>query len=454
MIRRAVASFHPRAQPWIARQGYAHELRTAVTVPFALAMLEGGVVGVVSKNIFDVGNLGFAAIFAAPMFANLTSLAWARFSRGRPKARFVAVLMAILLALVASVALLPTHRWGPSALVAVVVLGRIMVAGILTVRSTIWRANFPRAARGRITGKLVLLASLILACWPVLVGRLLDADAAWFRALYLLTALIGTVGVVSFSRIRVRREAALLRHELAPHEGDTPRQPDGRPHTPVSVLRHDATFRGYMVWQFIAGVANMAGATAFVLYVIQLLDEQNAAAPNTQAMSLTATIPLALATLSMPWWSRWLDAMHITRYRVLHGLTWIVHQSLNLIAALTGYLPFLYLASTASGLVRGGGILAWQLGHNDFADRRLVPLYMGIHQTLTGVRGAFAPFMGTFLLAGWPPFTLAGQHVPGWQGIGPWVFAITTALATVSWLGFYRLNRKLRKQGRDAAVDA
>ena len=196
----------------------------------------------------------------------------------------------------------------------------------------------------------------------------------------------------------------------------------------------------------------MAGTTAFALFVINRLE--GLSWQNTQGMMLNATLPLGIAVLSMPWWARRLDGLHITRYRVIHGLTWIVNQSLNFVAAFFGWMPLLYLSAGTLGLVRGGGMLAWQLGHNDFADRRLVPLYMGIHQTLTGVRGIFAPFMGTLLLAGWEPFTFMGHNFRGWVGIGSGVFILTTLLSVIGWAGFYGMSRSLRKQGRDAAVDA
>ncbi len=436
----------------MTRPAYAHELVASGTMPFSSAMIEGGVVGVVAKNIFEVSNLGFAAIYAAPMFANVTSLMWARASRGHRKTPFVVTLMAMLLVLVASVALLPTTGWGATALVGIVVSTRVLMAGMIAVRSTIWRQNYPRSARAQVTSRFVLVASVILAVWPAVVGPILDHNPVWFRYLYPATALLGSVGAMSFFRIRVRGERALLKHEREPHHDDAPRQPSGRPHNAVSVLRHDRFFRGYMFWQFLAGAANMTGSTAFALYVVNTLKDMPM--ENMQGMLINATLPLGLAVLSMPWWAHRMDALHIARYRILHGLTWIINQSINFVAATVGWLPLMYFAGTTHGLVRGGGILAWQLGHNDFADKRLVPLYMGIHQTLTGVRGAFAPFLGTLLLAGWEPFSLFGKEFRGWNGIGPNVFLITAGLSVVAWCGFVHLSIQMKKAGRDAAEDA
>ena len=131
----------------------------------------------------------------------------------------------------------------------------------------------------------------------------------------------------------------------------------------------------------------------------------------------------------------------------------IVGQGLCYAAASNGHLWMFFLPMLVQGVMRGGGMIAWQLGHNDFADKRLAALYMGIHQTLTGLRGAFAPFLGVALLAGWDSFEWWGGHVPGWEGIGEQVFLITTALAVIGWLGFWHLSRQIHAEGGGGASD-
>ncbi|MCX7065941.1 MAG: hypothetical protein NT024_15565, partial [Proteobacteria bacterium] len=85
-----------------------------------------------------------------------------------------------------------------------------------------------------------------------------------------------------------------------------------------------------------------------------------------------------------------------------------------------------------NGIVNGGGSLAWQLGHNDFAPREQVAAYMGIHVTLTGVRGAFAPFLGMAMYLGWS----RGAVLPEVTGLGPSLFLVSAALGVVAWRGF------------------
>lgn len=454
MIQRALRSFSPASQPWGTRGAYRQELLTSATLPVAVAMLDAGVVGVFGKVVFGISNTQFAMISAAPMFANVLGFMWTRLSRGRRKTLFAGMLMSMMLVLVAAVAVLPRDErgFGAAGLVLAVVLGRCLMAGIVTMRSAVWRMNFPRNVRARITGKFVLVATLIFAAVPAAIGPMFDWRPGLFRVVYPVAALVGIVGVVAYTRIRVRQEPQLLRSESNPQDDrDMPVRADGRPHNFVSVLREDRHFRTYMTWQFFAGVANMMGNTAFALFVVETIKDRSDA--NTLGMLLTTTVPLACATLTVPLWSRLLDRSHIARYRISHGLTWVFGQSACYLAAVTGQLWLFFLPMALRGVMQGGGMIAWSLGHNDFADKRLAALYMGIHQTLTGVRGAFAPFVGVWLLAGWQGFSWWGGHVPPWEGIGPQVFIITTGFALVAWLGFWSLSQKLDAQGAGSASD-
>jgi len=108
--------------------------------------------------------------------------------------------------------------------------------------------------------------------------------------------------------------------------------------------------------------------------------------------------------------------------------------------AWTFSLWWLALGRVITGIVNGGGNLAWQLGHNDFAPRDQLSTYMGIHVTLTGVRGAFAPFLGMALYLGWD----AKGYVPGSTGLSAWLFLLSALLGAVAWHGFEKLRRDVR----------
>lgn len=454
--------FSPAQQPLMTRQSYSHELRTASTFPVAVAAIEGGVVAVLAEKAFGVSAFSFATIMASPMFANLTSFIWSRLARGKRKIGFVCVLMSGLLACVAAIALLPAPPAGEraalpveAALVGLIVLGRCMLAGVTTLRSSVWRHNYSRAYRGRITGKLILLTSLILAASPLIGYGLLNHYPGLYRVVYPAAALIGLVGVLSFRRVRMRRERELMTHERAQHHPETDdagqRQPRPPGETFLSVLKRDHNFRQYMLLQFIAGMANMTCEVAFVSFIIALTPPDD----YFTAVLFNITVPMALATASLPLWGRYLDRVHITQYRTRHGLTWVIamfgYFALGL--AIVGHglsLWWLLLPRVVHGIGRGGGIIAWQLGHNDFADRRLVALYMGIHVTLTGVRGATGPYLAVLAFWGWDAGPILGRFggpgVPGFAGIGVWLFLLTGVMCLVALAGYYHMHRRIRRE--------
>jgi hypothetical protein len=455
--------FSPRRQPLMTRQSYGHELITSATFPVAVAAIEGGAVAVLAEKAFNVSAFSFATIMASPMFANVTSFLWSRLGRGRRKVPFVSGLMFGLLTCVTLIALLPAPPAGEkpplpieAALVGLIVLGRCMLAGMTTLRSSVWRHNYSRAYRGRITGKLILLASMILAASPLIGGRLLNFYPELYHVIYPLAALVGLVGVLSFRRVRMRREGELMAHERAPRharhavgEAEAPGRPAGENF--LTVLARDHNFRQYMLYQFIAGIGNMVCEVAFISFIIALTPPDD----YFTAVLFNVTVPMALATASLPLWGRYLDRVHITHYRTRHGLTWVTamlgYFGLGLaIVAHGASIWWLLLPRMIHGIGRGGGIIAWQLGHNDFADRRLVALYMGIHVTLTGIRGAVGPYLAVLLFWGWgqgPLFgRFGGPDIAGFDGIGVYLFLITALICIVALAGFYHMHRRIRRE--------
>lgn len=472
--------FAPSAQSVFVRRAYTRELAGELCFTFPLALLAPAVMGIIGTLLFDLGPLGLATIVASPMFANLTSSLWARIAQGRAKATVLASLQAALLAVLVGIAMLPAQPSSGTALVVFYVLIRCIFAGILTTRTVIWRANYPRHSRSRITGRLMLINTFMLATIPVGAAALFDkyqADHPWlFRAVYMGSALIGIAGVIAYAGLRVRRERNLRKEERNPTigSGDTPGPPVKV--SALHVLKTDHLFRGYMVWQFFAGVATMAGNTAMIAFIAMqadhLPDDWRIDLPGPfdikaymVGIFLASAIMQLFVALSIPFWAHYLDKVHVTRFRTRQGLWWIFTQATSFVvaylAAVNGVplgwmLVLIIIPRISQGLVFGGGALAWQLGHHDFADRHLAATYMAIHQTLTGIRGIVAPFFGVLLYTGWngaDDILGTGLSIPQWPGIGYWVFAITTAFAVLGWLGFVRLDRQLGGDGSAKTYD-
>jgi MFS family permease len=411
-----------------------------MTVPAAIALTEGGVVGVIADKIYQVDPLVLAVIAAAPMFANVTSFLFARLAHGRRKVPLIARLQAGVLLLVGTVALAPAGKTGAALLVGCAVLARILLAGIVTLRSIVFSLNYQRALRASITARLWLVATATMISSTLLGSALLDHDPGVFRFLYACAALIATVGVASYSRVPLIGEAEHLSLERGRAGG--PVEGNG-PLSGWSILREDPLYARYLSWQFVLGVSNMMMEPALIYLISHQLN-----AGFLVSTGLLVGVPLMLASLTLPLWAAYMDRVHIARFRTRQSLLWILSQALTFVGALKGSLVWIALGRIVLGVTRGGGGLAWQLGHNDFASQQNLAAYMGLHVTLTGVRGLFAPFLGMLLYLGWSAQALpwGGIGLPGFQGIGSAVFLISCALSSSAALGFLALWRRVSSQ--------
>jgi len=461
------ASFLPAAQPWIARHSYRHEVVTALTFPVAIALIEGATVSVLAKKTFDVPDWGFAVIMAAPFFANITSFFWAWITRGLPKVRLMVAIQLAVLACVAAIAVLPTTWLGAVILVGLVVVARCLMAGIVTLRSTMWRNNYPRHLRAKVTSNLAFIATMILAISPLLGYLALDFSDQAFRVVYPVSVVLALIGVVAFSRIRIRRERELLRYELQSSSKPTKHggaggvyefDPADDKSSFFKILKRDPDYRNYLTCQFVLGCGNMMGEVV-TIYLVAALTEGMPFEYVTSIVLVTA-VPMLLAMASMRPWARYLDSVHIVRFRRIHGLFFIGSHALGWVAFASGLglfatLGLLMIARVTQGLARGGGLLAWQLGHNDFADRRFAAAYMGVHVTLTGVRGAIAPFLGVMLATGWAsvalPFT--SLSLPGFAGLEEHVLLVAVGAAMTGHAGFLLMHHRMNKAGRMRVAD-
>lgn len=492
MLQGFVNSFRPTSYPLMVRRNYRHELLTASTLPVAMTLTEGAVVGVLALKLFDVSAFQYAMLQAAPFFANLTSFVWTWLAKGKPKVPFVVGLMALALVSILAVGMLPVNATGAALLVVLTVATRCLLAGIVTIRASLWRMNYPKQMRAQITSRFVFLAAMIAATSPWLIYLLLDYQIESFRWLYPLAAGVGFVGVWFMYQVRVRRERVQLNFEQSEIDQDRQRRRERREakqeaseqgngkesgwvirflpgalSEPVyledtkpesqqryqsrstywAILKEDRIFRWYMICQFLMGIGNMMAITVTIKLITTMTGEDQYAL----AVFLTFAVPMAMAMVSLDRWAKYMDRVHIVQFRVYHNFLFCITMVLHWLAAGLGLLWLFGISQTMQGISRGGGMLAWQLGHNDFAKRELNQSYMGIHVMLTGVRGAVGPFLAIWLLSGWdgPPPTLpgVGWTLPAFSGIGSSVYAISLGLLIASQMGYLALRRTLQRQG-------
>ncbi len=407
---------------------YRREQLTELTLPIALSLMEGGFVAVVAAKAFDVPPWVIAVISAAPMFGNLSSFFWNRLATARPKVPMVTALQVLVLLCIAAIAVSPRSGAATWILLASVILGRILIAGILTVRSVTWSLNYERGLRATVTARLQALASLMVVVSTSIAGLVMDAHPENFRWLYAAGTLFGGLGVWAFRGVRVVGEK---RHQVLERRGQ--RDPSNR-NTFLAILRADPQYARYQWHQFVSGAASMMLEPPLVYLVTKQIGASYVA-----SIGIVMLIPFLLNLTTMPLWARYLDRVHVAEFRARQNLLWVIGIVVMFWGAVTLSLGWLALGRIITGITNGGGSLAWQLGHNDFAPRDQLSAYMGIHVTLTGVRGAFAPFLGMALYLGWD----ASGYVPGSTGLGPWLFLLSAVLGLVAWRGFHVLQKEI-----------
>jgi len=419
-------------------EAYRRERTWTLTANTAYAVTAGGFVAVVADKVWAVHPAVLAAITAAPMFSNLSGVLWTRLAHGRRKVPYLAVMTAASLVVTASIAFAPPGPVGAAMLVLGMMFANLMLSGIIAIRSTVWSLNYGRAVRGRVTGRFNLMTTAVITLVSLIGSLLMDRDPDSFRAIYLATAVLGLAGVASIARVPVLGEAGHLALERDEHEGS---EGDGAHSSMRSLLREDPDYARYLGWQFVLGISNMMIEAPLVYLVSNQLQ-----ASYVVSIGLVTVVPMALATVTLPVWAHYLDRVHIVEFRTRQAALWVLSHAATWLGAWSGSLELVALGRFVLGLARGGGSLAWNLGHNDFASQRNLAAYMGLHVTLTGLRGLFAPFLGILLFVGWSERALPwiGATLPAFEGIGSGTFAISCALSTIAGIGYLSLWRRLR----------
>ncbi len=459
MVRRFLGSFLPASTDPMVRRNYRHELTSVCCMSAALACADANVMGVLAEKAWLAGPVIITVVVASEPLANITSFLWTRLIHGRDRVRATNLMQLGAVACVGALVAVPFSAAGVWMLLGLALVARVWLTGIISARTDLWRANYPRQIRGRITGRLTVLATLIIALTALLIATVMDLSPAAlasaglgalagghaFRPVYALAVIVALFGVRAFSRVRWRGRAAHLKAERASRAGDEHHA--ASPAAMLRVLREDRDYRAFMSAQFVLGFPQIAAGPIFILAL-----SDSFALGYTQSIGLTRIIPVLVPVLVIPLWARLLDRMHVIRFRAYHSWVFVLANALMAAAFLTQNLPLLYASRIALGVALGGGLLAWNLGHHDFARRDLATIYMGIHVTLTGVRGVFAPFVGTLLYTPWV-FALADQSLR-FPGLGAWTFVLLAIASAVGGLMFVALYRRTRdRTGRGPVRD-
>lgn len=361
---------------------------TAVT----LGALEGGLLGVIVVNQYSgVASPGFinfavAIVAGAPSFANLSSFVVAPLAQGRDKIVLLSRLMLLMGVCLILMSLPPTSGPGLLIFTLLAVIARSAWAGILTVRAAVWRANYERQWRGRVTARIVKFASLLVALVSALIGFLMDWNSDAWRFVFPFAGFSSLAAFYVYRRSRVRRHRKLIQAELAERSLQTS---SFSLSAMMSVLKGNRDFRNYMLGMMVFGSGNLMVIAMLVVLMNELFTLQ-----RLSQVMITSSLPLLILCLTISFWAKLLDRQHIFTYRAIHSWAFVSAHFVFALAAIARIPELLWLGSVLLGSAYAGGHLGWNLGHNDFTDDANSSLYMAIHVSLTGLRGLLMPIAG------------------------------------------------------------
>ncbi|MBQ48983.1 MAG: hypothetical protein CMP10_16475 [Zetaproteobacteria bacterium] len=382
----------------IAHQAVAGILMTLVT-PIAI---------VVAKQTLGAGDMEAAFLQSALMVGLVLSLFYANWTQKLPLVssyvwpRVLGVLLLFIFFLVGLLGY-QTSSW---AFTFQVTLASILLSLSMPQLSVIYGQIYDQQMRGKAvatTRWFNQLAAALTAWW---VGDYLKNHPEYFAWIYLVAAFLGFLVLIPMGRLDVHSRQKSFHIGLL---------------TGFRLVLRDRNFSLFLLFQFMLGVANLCGLFAFYLYINN--DEYLGLDLRTAAWLMGGIPPIAML-ISVRFWGGLFDRIGIVRYRAVTNVVMAVGFMIFVIGGSS--LVGLVLGSFCWGLGRAGGQLAWTIGILAFGQGSRAPVYLRVHTFLTGVRGIFAPFFGTWVLA----IGVGPQIVFSWSAF----FIFLSAVLTVKYV--------------------
>lgn len=415
--------------PPVARRAFVLERVNYIAWALVLGAIEGNLAGIVVTKTFHASRILANVVWAAPIFMMTINIVWGVVIRGRPRVRLLAWLTACAALLVCSIGFASPEwqPWGGWIFAGQIALTHLFVTGIVTLRSSIWKVNYPDTHRGRIIGRLQTIRFLFVPVSGAAVAAIFDTNPQYYHVVYPGAALVALLSLVPLRRFRIRRERREIReyrlhlsHSASASETHTGLW-TGMKEAGAILRRHQA-FRRYMVAQFTLGSANF-----FTDPVLLVIVTGQLGLDYLPATLIMAIIPGLCSFLAIRFWGPYFDRVGVLRFRVVNCGVWVaaytcVAVSMLIIGTnprplLWVAIPILVLARVLKGIAHGGGLIAWSIGHLYFARKNQVDLYMSIHVGFTGVRALSMPFIG-----------LLANHLLGNASFGIAILIAFTAL--------------------------
>ena len=443
-----------RSLPFFARRNYYYEFLHLAPWGVLAGLIEGNAGAIVVAKTFHGSEFLIATATATPIGTLLFSSVWGMLCVGRPKRQLATIFAGASALCAATIGFTPQTRYGGILFVIQMAASQVFLSGVVTVRSSLWKHNYPPHTRGKITARLHALRMLAGTAVLAVSSAMFDLNPAFYRFIYPFGAFCGLAAILILQKIHVRHEASELRgrfvidddaggHAL---ERFTFRHVMSPTHVwteMAGLLRQDKRFTRYLTAQMLLGIGVQMVLPVLVITLTDVFRRYWITFVIVEVMRRLVVF------VSLRRWGRLFDRVPVSRFRVYAGTCASIGIFCGLIATfiathLDWFGPNLGVPLAAglfagysvfNGLQQGGGTLAWNLGHFDFSQRHNAELYMAAHVSLTGLRGVFAPYLGVILLHLFPGYDWA-----------VWLFGLL--FTVTSTIAYARLAREFTPETR------
>ncbi len=262
---------------------------------------------------------------------------------------------------------------------------------ISPAQNSIYKTNITKANRGKLFGYVSSITTLVMILASYVFGKLLDVNEDWFRYIFLGVGFSGFISAmfmaaINSEKIVKNKEKFVLKEFFF--------QPI---HSFMEVLKRNKHFAQFQLGFFLYGIGFMVMLPAIPKYLVEYLHMDYSQTFLGKAIIAQLGI-LILAPLA----GKIHDHINPAKFTAMAFTSLALYPLIMLISSFligTVWANYVaYLSFFVFGLAMSGIIISWNISSIFFAGDEDVSLYQGVHVTLTGLRGIFAPFLGFFVL--------------------------------------------------------
>lgn len=311
------------------------------------------------------------------------------------KSKSLGVIFVLVALVLLSISLLPEMWLTAYIFILQIYIIQTLLAFTGSVRSSIWRKNYPQEHRARIVVIIYLVLTTITSLSMSFYSYLMDKGCS-YRLIYLICAGSSLLTAWFIAKVRVNGE----RYDIIQYRQETTGQSKKTLlFAGLKILKEDKRFRRYMDCQMINGICCLSIEAAMVVVIARIVDA-SADISHKWFMSgtLLAALPQLVCAFSSILWARYYDRNDIFTSRAMSAVVWSAGRLILVWGLYVQSIPIIMFSRVITGVGMGLGQLAWRLGHMSFAPADKDGIYMGTHQMMAGIRGMAAPFIGIYLL--------------------------------------------------------